>query len=165
MIKQTGQDSQEAGFTLIEILIALIISSVIILSLGAFAISIMDSGQVSRERLSAVHLAEQVIEFWQRDANDRLPTIASDCSMTTASSTPTYPVTVTCTPTTGVATAYTLVAGQTQASGPLATNLTAFQNFSQVGFTVTPMTKVVTVTWSHKGTSRSVFLTHLSAVK
>ena len=156
---------REAGFTLIEILIALIISSVVILSLGAFAISIMDSGQLSRERLSAVHLAEQVIEFWQRDANDYLPSIGSDCALITAGSAPTYPVTATCTPATGVSTAYTVVASQTQASGPLPANLSSFQSFTSSGFTVTPMTKVVTVTWSHKGTSRSVFLTHLSAVK
>lgn len=165
MSNNTGFPRQEAGFTLVEILIALVISSVVILSLGAFGISIMDSGQLSRERLSAVHLAEQVIEFWQRDANDYLPNIASDCALTTASSAPSYPATATCTPATGVSTAYTVVASQTQATGPLASNLAAFQNFTSSGFTVTPVTKVVTVTWSHKGTSRTVFLTHLSAVK
>jgi prepilin-type N-terminal cleavage/methylation domain-containing protein len=158
-------DISWAGFTLIEILIALVISSVIILSLGGFAVSIIDSGQLSRERLSAVHLAEQVLEFWQRDTNDYLPTITSDCTLTTASSAPSYPSSTTCTPVTGVSIAYTVVASETQASGPLPSNLSAFQTFTSSGFTVTPMTKVVTVSWTHKGTSRSVFLTHLSAVK
>lgn len=165
MKQRVGLGNTEAGFTLIEILIALIISSVIILSLGAFSISIMDSGQLSRERLSAVHLAEQVLEFWQRDANDYLPTIASDCSLTTASSAPSYPATATCTPATGVSLSYTVVASETQATGPLPSNLSSFQSFTSAGFTVTPMTKVVTVSWAHKGTTRSVFLTHLSAVK
>ena len=165
MKMRDGSVSQQAGFTLIEILIALIISSVVILSLGAFSISIMDSGQLSRERLSAVHLAEQVLEFWQRDANDYLPSIASDCTLSTAGSAPSYPATATCTPATGVSLSYTVVASQTQASGPLPSNLSTFQSFSSSGFTVTPVTKVVTVTWSHKGTSRSIFLTHLSAVK
>lgn len=165
-MKHAGRlDQPQAGFTLIEILIALIISSVIILSLGAFSMSIMNSGQLSRERLSAVHLAEQVLEFWQRDANDYLPTIASDCALTTAGSAPGYPATATCTPTTGESLSFTVVASQTQASGPLPSDLSAFQNFTSAGFTVTPMTKVVTVSWSHKGVTRSVFLTHLSAVK
>lgn len=158
-------DASGAGFTLIEILITLVISSVIILSLGGFALSIIDGGQMSRERLSAVHLAEQVLESWQRDTNDRLSTIASDCTLTPAASAPSYPVSVTCTPDTGVTIAYTVVANETQASGPLPPVLSAFQSFGSSGFTVTPMTKVVTVSWMHKGTSRSVFLTHLSAVK
>lgn len=158
-------DASGAGFTLIEILVALVISSVIILSLGAFALSIIDNGQVSRERLSAVLLAEQVLESWQRDTNDRLSTIAADCTLTPAASAPSYPVSVTCTPGTGVSIAYTIVADETQVSGPLPSNLSAFQPFGSSGFTVTPMTKVVTVSWAHKGRSRSVFLTHLSAVK
>jgi len=153
------------GFTLIEILITLVIVSVALLSLGSFALSIIDNGQMSRERLSAVHLAEQVIEFWQRDANDYLPTIASNCALTTASSAPSYPATTTCTPTSGVSTAYTIVASKTQASGPLPSDLSAFQSFTSATLTVTPVTKVVTVLWTHKGTSRSVFLTHLSDVK
>lgn len=154
----------QAGFTLIEILIALVITSVIILSLGAFAVSIMDNGQISRERLSAVHLAEQVLEFWQRDANDYLPTIAADCTLTTAASAAGNPATATCTPATGVSLSYTVVAGQAPASGPLPTDLSSFQSFTSSGLTVTPVTKVVAVSWMHKGESRSVFLTHLSAV-
>jgi prepilin-type N-terminal cleavage/methylation domain-containing protein len=140
MICSQGFRSSTAGFTLIEILIALVIVSVAILSLGGFAISIIDNGEMSRERLSAVHLAEQVLEFWQRDTNDYLPIIASDCALTTASSAPSYPVTVTCTPTSGVSIAYTVVASKTQASGPLPSNLSAFQSFTASGLTVTPVT-------------------------
>ncbi len=158
-------DASGAGFTLIEVLITMVISAVIILSLGGFALSIIDNGQVSRERLSAVHLAEQIIEFWQRDTNDRLPTIASDCILTPAASAPSYPVNATCTPGTGVPIAYAVMANETPASGPLPSNLSAFQAFGSPGLTVTPMTKVVTVSWAHKGTTRSIFLTHLSAVK
>jgi prepilin-type N-terminal cleavage/methylation domain-containing protein len=165
MTDEIRPDISSPGFTLIEILISLVISSVIILSLGRFAITIIDNGQLSRERLSAVHLAEQVLEFWQRDTNDYLPTIASDCTLTTASSAPGYPSNNTCTPVTGVSIAHTVVASETQASGPLPSNLSSFQSFTSSGLTVMPMTKVVTVTWMHKGTSRSVFLTHLSAVK
>jgi prepilin-type N-terminal cleavage/methylation domain-containing protein len=154
-----------SGFTLIEILITLVIVSVALLSLGSFAISIIDSGQQSRERLSAVHLAEQVLEFWQHDSNDFVPSIASDCVLTTGSSIPSPSITATCTPTTGVSMAHTVVASNTQASGPLPSNLSAFQSFTSAGLTLTPMTKVVTVSWSHKGTARSVYLTHLTAVQ
>jgi prepilin-type N-terminal cleavage/methylation domain-containing protein len=165
MTDEIKSDISWAGFTLIEILITLVISSVIILSLGGFAVSIIDNGQLSRERLSAVHLAEQVLEFWQHDANDYLPTMASDCTLATSSSAPGYPASTTCTPATGVSIVYTVVVSETQASGPLPSNPSAFQPFTSSGLTVTPMTKLVTVSWKHKGTSRSVFLTHLSAVK
>ena len=166
MIDRIRSDIPGAGFSLIEILIALVIVSVAILSLGSFAISIVDSGQQSRERLSAVHLAEQVLEFWQRDPNDYFPSIASDCVLTTGSSIPSPSVSATCTPTSGVSIAYTIVASNTQASGPLPSDLNTFQSFTSAGLTVTPMTKVVTVSWLHKGgTTHSVYLTHLSIVQ
>ncbi len=166
MTRSQAYRPSTAGFTLIEILIALVIVSVAILSLGSFAVSIIDSGQQSRERLSAVHLAEQVLEFWQRDTNDYVPTLATDCALTAATSAPSYPVSVTCTPATGVAISYTVVASNTQASGPLPSDLNSFQSFTSAGLTLTPMTKVVTVSWLHKGgTTHSVYLTHLTVVQ
>ena len=112
-------------------------------------------------------LAEQVLEFWQRDPNDYFPSIASDCVLTTGSSIPSPSVSATCTPTSGVSIAYAIVASNTQASGPLPSDLNTFQSFiTPAGLTVTPMTKVVTVSWSHKGgTTHSVYLTHLTVVQ
>ena len=187
------------GFTLIEILITLVIVSVAILSLGSFAISIIDNGQQSRERLSAVHLAEQVLEFWQRDSNDYMPSIASDCALTTGSSIPSPSVTATCTPTTSVSISYTVVATVAAANAPLPTspNLGAYATWAadnptgtnsalvgvgagspnpgtfsirnMINYNLTgspsPVVKVVTVSWSHKGKALSVYLTHLTAVQ
>lgn len=162
MINRMRFDIAGAGFTLIEILIALIIVSVALMSLGSFAISIIDSGQQSRERLSAVHLAEQVLEFWQHDKKDFAPSIDSNCVLVSGTSTS---ASATCTPTTGVSMTYTVVASSTWAKGPLPSNLSKFQRFESKGLTLKPMTKVVTVSWSHKGAARSVFLTHLTVVQ
>jgi len=155
-----------AGFTLIEILVTLIIVSVAVLSLGNFTLSMVGSGQVSRQRLAAVHLAEQVLEYWQQSTKDYAPTISgTDCSMSATSSAPAYPVSVTCRPTVGVSTPFTIVNNQTQATGPLPGNLTAFQNFTKQGNNNTPQTKVITVSWTHRGKTHSIYLTHLSQVK
>jgi len=155
-----------AGFTLIEILVTLVIVSVAVLSLGSFTVSMVSSGNVSRERLAAVHVAEQVLEYWQHDNSDFAPTISStDCSMSTATSLPPYPVSVTCRPASGVSVSYTIVSDQIQASGPLPSNLSAFQSFTKQGYNNTPQTKVVTVSWSHQGKGHSIYLTHLSQVK
>ena len=164
----------DRGFTLIEILVALVIVSIGVLALGGFGVSIMGSGQISRERLTAVHLAEQVLEFWQSDASDRPPGIAvGTCGLTTLGANPAYPVTVTCTPDAGIGISYTIVISRSAAQAPLPTtpnvSFTGLTNNglaairSMVG-TVTPMTKVVTVTWLNKGKSRSVYLTHMSRV-
>jgi len=157
--------SSMAGFTLIEVLIALVIVSVAVLSLGNFTILTMGSGQVSRERITAVHLAEQVLEFWQNDANDYAPAIASDCVSSTVGAAPSYPLSVDCTPTSGIGISYTVQVSQVQVTGPLSNDLAAFQNFTKQGYNNTPQTKLVTVTWLNKNKSYSIYLTHLSMVK
>lgn len=164
MTHSHGLKPSAAGFTLVEILVTLVIVSVAILSLGGFAISIIDNGQQSRERLSAVHLAEQVLEFWQQDADDYLPAIASNCALTTATSAPTYPASATCTPASGESIAYTVAASVVQASGPLPSNLAGFENFGSAGLTLTPMIKLVTVSWQHRDTTHSIYLTHLTVM-
>jgi len=154
------------GFTLIEILVTLVIVSVAVLSLGSFTVSMVGSGQVSQQRLAAVHMAEQALEYWQHDSNDYAPTVSStDCSMSAAASAPAYPVSVTCTPSSGASSSFTIISDQAQATGPLASNLSAFQNFSKQGYNNTPQTKVVTVSWTHRGKTHAVYLTHLSQVK
>jgi len=163
--------NSERGFTLIEILVALVIVSIGVLALGGVGVSIMGSGQISRERLTAVHLAEQVLEFWQSDANDRPPDIAvGTCGLTTLGADPVYPVSVACTPDAGIGISYTIVVSRAVAQAPLPTtpndsfglgNIGAAAIRNLVG-TITPMTKVVTVTWLNKGKSRSVYLTHMT---
>ena len=163
----------ERGFTLIEILVALVIVSVGVLALGGFGISVMGSGQVSRERLTAVHLAEQVLEFWQNDANDRPPDITvGTCGLTVLGADPAYPVTIACTPDAGIGISYTISVNRSVAQAPLPSapnnsfvaipNNNAGSSVRNMVGTITPWSKVETVTWSNKGNSRSVFLTHMT---
>jgi Tfp pilus assembly protein PilV len=150
---------------LIEVLVALVIASVAILASGNFAVSIMGSGQLSNERLAAVHLAEQVLELWQNNALDAVPSIAADCALTDATAASSYAVTTTCTPASGMKIPFTITASKTQATGPLASDLSAFQNLDNMSFSLTPITKLATVSWTNRGQSHSVYLTHLSEVK
>lgn len=170
MIKSVEHSS--SGFTLIEIMVALVIVSVGVLALGSFGVSIMGSGQVSRERLTAVHLAEQVLEFWQNDANDRPPNIAvGTCGLTARGADPAgYPVTVVCTPDAGIGISYTIDVNRSVAQARLPSapnNSFGIANGGVAGDknmvgTITPWTKVVTVSWTNKGNLRSVFLTHMT---
>jgi len=154
----------QQGFTLIETLVTLVIVSVAVLSLGGFTLSMVGSGQVSRDRLTAVHLAEQILEYWQHDAGDNVPTIAAaGCSLSAATAAPTYPVTVTCTASSGGT--FTITSTETQATGPLPANLSTFKAFTKQGYTNTPYTKGVSISWTHQGKTHSVYLTHLSEVK
>ncbi|PIW51482.1 MAG: prepilin-type cleavage/methylation domain-containing protein [Zetaproteobacteria bacterium CG12_big_fil_rev_8_21_14_0_65_54_13] len=157
---------REKGFTLIEVLITLVVVTVGVMALSKFTIAIMGSGQVSRERLTAVHLAEQVLEHWQHDASDYAPVIATaGCALSDAGGAPSYPVTTTCTSGAGVGISYTISVNESAATGPLPANLSAVGNFTQQGYANTPKTKVITVSWSHKGATRSIYLTHLSEPK
>jgi len=159
----------QSGFTLVEVLVAMVIISVAVLSLGGFSLSVVGSGQVNRERLTAIHLAEQTIEFWQHDGNNYAPLVSSSCSFSSAAAAPTYPLSKICTPTSGVSISYTINMDEIRATAPLPTNPNgnnsnngAFAVRDLLGSTAaTPQLKAVMVSWSHKGTSRSVYLTTL----
>jgi len=156
---------QPRGFTLVEVLVSLVIVSVAILALGGFAVGVMGSGQVSRERLTAVHLAEQVMEYWRHDSivsvtNDYAPLLDADCVLSPATSAPSYPVSTTCRPLSGARIEYTVARNQTAVNGPRLTDLNVFQPFSGAP---TPMNDIVSVSWTHKGTARTVTLTHITS--
>ncbi len=157
-----SMDKLQKGFTLIEIMIVLLVTAVALLALGTFSLSVMDSGTQSRERLNAVHLAEQVIEEWQHNSNDYFPTIAADCSMSAGSAVLTAASTSICTPATGVNVSFTIVASVADANAPLPSDLSNFQAMTAMGLGNTPMVKLVTVSWPHKGSTNSIYLTHLT---
>jgi len=163
------------GFTLIEILVALTIVSVGVLALGSFSISMLGSGQISRERLTAVHLAEQLLEEWQQ--TDALPTLDSNyCkaavnwTVSTANSVapcPTSGTTMTsvavCAPLFGAQLSYTVSATESRVCGPPKTGGSTF-SFYSAATAPNPKTKLVNVSWTRKGKTMSVFLTNLSKV-
>jgi len=160
MTSSLRQSSQ--GFTLIEIMVVLLVTSVALLSLGAFSLSVMDSGTQSRERLTAVHLAEQVIEEWQHNSNDYYPAIASDCAMSTGSAVLSAATTSTCTTASGTQNLFSITSNVADANAPLPSDLSNFQAMSAMSYSNTPKVKLVTVSWPHKGSTKSIYLTHLT---
>jgi prepilin-type N-terminal cleavage/methylation domain-containing protein len=58
-----GRDT-ENGFTLIEAMVAMVISAVILLALGLFTITVMRSDNTAKQRTVATHVAEQQLEQW-----------------------------------------------------------------------------------------------------
>jgi len=161
----------QCGFTLIEVLVSLVIVSVAILSLGGFSLGVVSSGQLDRERLTAVHLAEQVLEFWQHDVNDFAPQISNACNLSANPSLPPYAVSIPCVPSSGTSISYTVNMDVVVATAPLPTNPNADGSNSGAfavramlgGAGSSPIMKVVTVSWNHKGKSRSVYLTGLAS--
>jgi prepilin-type N-terminal cleavage/methylation domain-containing protein len=58
-----GRDT-ENGFTLIEAMVAMVISAVVLLALGLFTITVMRSDNTAKQRTVATHVAEQQLEQW-----------------------------------------------------------------------------------------------------
>lgn len=164
-----GAIRNHRGFTLIEVLVVLLLTSVALLALGAFSVSVIDTGTQSRERLTAVHLAEEVIEVWQHNPNDYYPSIASDCTISDGTSALSAGSSVTphptCTPATGPNVQFTFVISAAAVTAPKA------DNSGTIAFTAltataahpnTPVVKLVKVDWTHKGQAKSIYLTHLT---
>jgi len=162
----------ENGFTLIEIMIVLMLTAIALLALGTFSASVINSGTVSRQRLAAVHLAEQVIEEWQQDKTfDYVPRIdtGSDgkCRVRPGTSA-TLPSPVSCVP--GKNTPYTVTLTRTAASAPLPTKPNNSTTFNPGAFAIRtmtgtpqPYTKVVTVNWNDmRGDTHTIYLTHMT---
>ncbi len=153
------------GFTIIEALIAMLIAMVALLAIGSFFITVLDQGQVARERLAAVHLAESLLEDWQNDAQDRFPGIRADCSTRPFNQPRHYPVKATCSPSSSPV-HYQITADVVPAKGPLPPAPLAIRDFGRpAGFVVAPRVKVVKVAWTHKQQGREVFLMDVSRVK
>jgi len=170
------------GFTLVEILVTLVIVSVGMLALGSFYTSMISQESIAQERISAVHMAEQLIEAWQ--ANNTTP--RPDCSVGGVAS----PALVVGTATQncvapiakGIPISYTILLNETAAQAPLPVThpnnpSTTVIDSSGVGvysmLTLTdvnnnviggsPQVKVrsVQVSWTHE-VLRTVQLTHIT---
>jgi len=171
---------QDKGFTLIEILITLVILSVGVMALGSFSLTTLSSGQTSRERLTAVHLAEQILEEWQQSGTLPVLSATNYCQTavswvspnplpnTTAPCPTTGTVnvsTASCIPLFGMKKNYTIEAKESPLCGPSASGSGSFVFYTSTPPAISPKTKVVTVTWTSKGKVKSVYLTHLSVVQ
>jgi len=109
---------QCTGFTLVEVMVTLAIVSIGMLALGAFYASMVKSEGISQERLAAVHMAEQLIESWQKANIAPTP----DCTLLKGAPAPQLVVGSTlfdCRPTTGVPVLFDIAINEVDAKAPL----------------------------------------------
>lgn len=147
----------QQGFSLVEILVALVILAFGLLSLGMFNVSVTDHGEVTQERTAAVHLAEQIMEDWQNSSTDSLPSVSCTPSSVTLS----LGTSTTCTPTSGLAVPFTIKPTVVAAMAPLPDGSGGISSGALTG-SPTPEEKVLKISWSHKGTAYSIYLTHIT---
>jgi len=147
----------QRGFSLIEIMVTLVILAFGLLSLGMFNIAVVDDGEVARERTAAVHLAEQIMEQWQHSSTDSLPSLP--CKGSTVTLSP--GTTSTCTPVQGVAIPFSITPAVMSAKAPLPNGGGNISMKNLTG-TPTPVEKLLTVNWLHKGINHSIYLTHIT---
>jgi len=162
------------GFGLVEVMVAMLVSMVALLALGAFTLAMIDQGEIARERIAAVHLAESLLEVWQADANDYVPSVQSDCSTSVRQSAPSYPVSASC-QSSLVHVTFTIQADEQALSAPMPGTTPSMGTLSGVAaLTLVPKVKVVKVSWYHKKTGNaakdaarlhSVFLLHVTEVR
>ncbi|RMH50520.1 MAG: prepilin-type N-terminal cleavage/methylation domain-containing protein [Zetaproteobacteria bacterium] len=63
------------GFSLAEVMVAMVIASVGVLAVSQGTISSLGNDTLARERIAATHLAMDVIESWQASSSDTLPAL------------------------------------------------------------------------------------------
>ncbi|MDQ6974978.1 MAG: prepilin-type N-terminal cleavage/methylation domain-containing protein [Mariprofundaceae bacterium] len=163
--------TKQSGFTLVEVMVAMVIVVVGVLALQSFYAGIIRSEQLSQERITAVHMAEQIIEEWQQRSAppnpsvNPLPTV--NCA-TNPATTLTLGAATACTSSSGAATTFSITPTEARSQAPLppnhANNNTTgiiWGDMADIGG-VTPNIRTVTVSWNYKGATKSIMLTHLT---
>jgi prepilin-type N-terminal cleavage/methylation domain-containing protein len=166
---------RQRGFTLIETMVTLLIVSVGMLALGAFYMALIGSESDAQKRLAAVHMAEQLIEDWQKNDNPPTPV----CNLLTAGNplagqlvigTP-----ISCKTTAGPDFIFDVLINEQSAQAPVPSNHPNNPNASGPNNTVmgvlltnptnaasTPVkVRSVKISWKHKGQSKFVILTSI----
>jgi len=169
------------GFTLIEILVTLLIVSVGMLALGSFFGSSIRIEGMAQERIAAVHMAEQLIEDWQKTNTPPTP----DCTVAgVAAGALVLGTTLTnCKANNGVPVAFSLLLTQKVATAPLPTSHPSYaagtavpgQPNVKVGTMLQGVfngqvlngsapveVRTVSVSWQHGGKPYNVYLTHIT---
>ncbi len=165
ILKRLSHPSAMRGFTLIEAMLTMVIASVAILALQSFYTSILQSEALAESRITAVHLAEQIIESWQQ-ANTAAPppvqcvnglvnlqlNLPTPCIVPGSNDTA-FTITATINP---------AKAPMPQAGGVAWANLPGVTD--PYGVVTNPDIRVVTIEWQHRGEIKRVMLTHLARV-
>jgi prepilin-type N-terminal cleavage/methylation domain-containing protein len=166
------------GFSLIEMLVTVTIVSIGMLALGSFYMASVNAESAAQQRLTAVHMAEQIIEDWQN--TNILPTpnckIAGVAAVQLVLSTPAAPASiVNCVPNDGIPLPFTIVVEEIPAQAPIPNAHLLYPGVAGgqpvMGELLTipnsvnsPHVKVrkVTLSWSEKAQIKSIFLTHIT---
>lgn len=176
--------SFERGFTLVEVLVTLVIISFGMLALGSFYAESLSQESVAQERLAAVHMAEQLIEDWQKSNAPPTP----DCTFSTgvaASALEVGKEILKCRANQGIPVQFDILISESDALAPLPpahpknmnpsapdnTKMAVLlQNYDPTDPTrmrmdpASPSVKLraVRVKWDHKGQQRTVYLTNIT---
>ena len=165
------------GFTLIETMVTLLIVSVGMLALGSFYVTLIGSESDAQKRLAAVHMAEQLIEDWQK--TDVLPT--PECNLLTtgnpAAGQLNLNVTTSCKTTNGPDFIFDILLKEQPAKAPVPPNHPNNPNAAGANQNVmgellvdtaagagsaTVNVRSVKISWNHKGQPKFVILTNIA---
>lgn len=134
----------EQGFTLIEIMVAMLIASVTLLGLGAFTIAVLSQDNVARQRAVATHLGEQMVDEWMGTTQLPAPFGAQPVDPTTDG-------------TPGPA----VVVVQPASPNTLNTAYTLSATVNTLALNGAPQQLALTVSWTNKGINHQIILTSM----
>lgn len=159
------------GFSLIEMMVTMLIVTIGMLALGSFYIASVNSETMAQERLAAVHLAEQVLEDWQKSGGMPTP----DCKIAGANPGALVIGTVKadCVPNDGAPVPFDIVLTVADAKAPIPNghpSHTTAGGAPEMGDLLTDLANInanvkirnVKISWEHGGQVKNVSLTHIT---
>ncbi|MDX8380887.1 MAG: type II secretion system protein [Ghiorsea sp.] len=164
---------ENEGFSLIEMMVTMLIVSVGMLALGSFYFSSMSAERVAQERVASVHLAEQIIENWQKDNINPIP----DCQVAGVAAValvPNAPIVTGCVPNNGIPVPFDILITELDASAPIPNTHLLHPTGAGApvmgNLLIVPTNaasahvkiRTVKVAWTVKGKARDVMLTHIT---
>ncbi|MDQ7003886.1 MAG: prepilin-type N-terminal cleavage/methylation domain-containing protein [Ghiorsea sp.] len=163
---------KDKGFSLVEVMITLLMVTVGMLALGSFYLASIKSERMAQERVSAVHLAEQILEDWQ--STNTLPTPDCKVAGVAAGALVLDTTTASCVLNNGIPAPFDILISESPVKAPIPSghlrhstgagapemgNL--LQDPTNVG-SATVSVRTVQVSWTIDGATRNVMLTHIT---
>jgi len=162
------------GFSLIEVMVAMVIATIGMLALGSFYMASIKSERISQERINAVHLAEQIIEDWQ---NTNIPPVP-ECKVggVAAAALVLGTLLESCVPTDGVSTPFDILIDESDAKAPVpnghllhstgdpldAPEMRSLLTDPTYPLSATVKVRTIKVSWSLYGEALEIMLTHIT---
>ncbi len=169
-----NQPSINKGFSLVEVMITMLMVTVGMLALGSFYLASIKSERMAQERISAVHLAEQIIEDWQN--TNTLPTPDCEVAGAPAGALVLGITTSACVLNHGIPAPFDILITESDAQAPIPNGHvlhstgnpldapemgSLLQDPADAG-SDTVKVRTVQVSWTIDGDTRSVMLTHIT---